>query len=78
MDKTDKTPRKHTNNIKHTDWLVGVADGAEDEDVAVDDDEERQEEDEDEEQHGVRSHRRGKGHVVPRTGSQQALWDIGT
>lgn len=54
-------------------WLVGDADGSEDKDVAVDDDEKWQEEDKDEEQHGVRSHWRGEGHVVPRTGSQQAL-----
>lgn len=64
--------------FRQTDWLVRGADGAEDEDVAVDDDEKRQEEDEDEEQHGVRSHWRREGHVVPRAGSQQALGDVST
>lgn len=60
------------------DWLVGGADGPEDENVAVDDDEQWQEEDKDEEQHGVGSHWWREGHVVPRAGGQQALGDIGT
>lgn len=57
---------------------VGVADGAEDEHVAVDDDDEGDEENKTEEQHGVGPHRGGKGHVVPGARGQEALRNVRT
>ena len=58
--------------------LGGASDGPEDAAVAEDDDEEGDEEDEGEQQHGVGAHQGGERHVVPRTGRQQALWNIRT
>lgn len=55
-----------------------MSDGSEDAAVAEDDDEEGDEKDKGEEQHGVRTNRRRKCHVVPGTRCHQPLGDVGT